>query len=1057
VNTATAAVTSGSLGIFADGQSYPVTATSRDVAGNTSQSSAALLIDTTAPASPVVNELVTNQLKPVLTGRATLGAGETLAVAVNGATYQAIPAAGGLWTVNTATAAVTSGSLATFANGQSYPVTATSRDAAGNTSQGSSDVLIDTTAPAAPIVDELVTNQLKPVLTGRANLSAGETLAVAVNGATYQPIPAAGGFWTVNTATAAVTSGSLGAFVNGQSYPVTATSRDAAGNKSQGSADVLIDTTAPVQPIVDALVTNQLKPVLTGRATLSAGETLAVAINGATYQPIPAAGGLWTVNTATAAVTSGSLGAFANGQSYPATATSRDAAGNTSQATAAVLIDTTPPASPTVDALVTNQLKPILTGRATLGAGETLAVAINGATYQPTPAAGGLWTVNTATATVTSGSLATFANGKGYPVTATSRDAAGNTSQGSADVLIDTTAPVQPIVDALVTNQLKPVLTGRATLSAGETLAVAVNGATYQVIPAAGGLWTVNTATAAVTSGSLATFANGQSYTATATSRDAAGNTSQGSAAVLIDTTPPASPTVDALVTNQLKPILTGRATLGAGETFRVTVNGATYQPTPAAGGLWTVNTATATVTSGSLATFVNGQSYPAMATSRDAADNTSQGTAAILIDTIAPAQPTVDALVTNQQKPLLRGQAVLASGETLRVALNGATYAPTFGEGHSWTVNTATAAAVSGSLGPLADGQSYTISATALDAAGNTAQGSAALLIDATAPAAPTLSLELGSDSGLVGDGLTNISQPVVKGQAEALARVSVWMNAAELGSTVADAAGNWAFRPSAPLSEGLHRLAARAGDAAGNLSPLSESLSISVDTQPPSIPVIRSPQEVRSQTPQLFGTSAPLSVVAVFLNGQLQGAVEAGATGAWSFPFTHPLPDALYAIQVSAQDAAGNVSLKGEVFSWLVDTSLRDDDGNGLADDWESTHFPGQAALPQEDSDGDGTSNLMEFLSGTDPHETGSRFAPEGTKQGPDYTMAIPTQRGRLYHIWISTNLAQWLIQEVIVGDGTTKPFVFQEAQAPAGLSGAQQSGTPYYFKIEISLKPE
>ncbi len=147
----------------------------------------------------------------------------------------------------------------------------------------------------------------------------------------------------------------------------------------------------------------------------------------------------------------------------------------------------------------------------------------------------------------------------------------------------------------------------------------------------------------------------------------------------------------------------------------------------------------------------------------------------------------------------------------------------------------------------------------------------------------------------------------------------------------------------------------------------------------------------------------------------------------------------------------------MKGEVFSWLVDTSLRDDDSNGLADAWESTHFPGQAVLPQEVADGYGTSNLMEFLSGTDPHDTGSRFAPEGTKQGPDYTMAIPTQRGRLYHIWISTNLAQWLIQEVIVGDGTTQPFVFQEAQAPAGLSGAQQSGTPYYFKIEISLKPE
>jgi hypothetical protein len=904
-------------------------------------------------------------------------------------------------------------------------------------------------------VDALVTNQLKPVLSGQAVLGTGETLRVTLNGAIYAPIPDAVGRWTVATATAAVVSGSLETFVNGQSYTVTATSRDTAGNTAQSSATVTIDTTLPASPTVDALVTNQLKPVLTGQAVLGAGETLTVAIHGATYRPTPTPNGLWTVNTATAAVLSGSLETFVNGQSYTVTATSRDTASNTAQGSATVTIDTTAPASPTVDALVTNELKPVLTGQAVLDAGETLTVAIHGATYRPTPTPNGLWSVNTATAAVVSGSLETFVNGQSYTVTATSRDTAGNTAQGSATVVIDTTAPEPPTVDALVTNELKPVLTGQAVLGTGETLTVAIHGATYRPTPTPNGLWSVNTATAAVVSGSLETFVNGQSYTVTATSRDTAGNTAQASATVVIDTTAPGSPTVDALVTNQLKPVLSGQAVIGAGETLLVALNGATYAPIPDAVGRWTVATATAASVSGSLGTFVNGQSYTVTATSRDTAGNTAQGSATVVIDTTAPEPPTVDTLVTNQLKPVLTGQAVLGAGESLSVTVNGAIYAPIPDAVGKWTVNTATTAAVSGSLGLLADGQSYTVTATAQDAAGNTAQGSATILIDATAPVAPTLSLELGSDSGLVGDGLTNISQPTVKGQAEPQARVSVLMNGTELGSAVADASGNWAFRPSVPLSEGPHRLVARAGDLAGNLSALSDFLSMSVDTQPPAIPLIQSPQQVRSQTPQLSGTSEPLSVVAVFLDGELQGAVEAGATGAWIFPFTNPLADALYAIQVSAQDAVGNVSLKGDVFNLRVDTSLLDSDGNGLADAWERTYFPDRSPLPQEDSDGDGTTNLMEYLSGTNPRTPYSNFSPIGTKIGTLYSMPIPTMPGRVYKVWMSSNLQSWNLQETIQGDGSLKVFRFDETTIPPGMLPPPRPPFKFYFKIEVVLQ--
>ena len=919
VNTATDAVASGSLGLFVHGQNYAVTATSRDALGNTAWGRAFVLIDTEPPAAPSVDGLPTNQLKPVLTGMALLRAGETISVAVNGATYQPSPAADGFWTVNTATAAVASGSLGIFVNGQSYGVIATSCDATGNSSQGSASVLIDTTSPPVPSVNAIVSNQLNPVLTGQAVLNAGETCSLFVNGATYQLAPATDGLWTIDTATAAVASGSLGGFVNGQSYLATATSRDAAGNSSQGSASVLIDATPPPTPVVNAIASNQLKPVLTGEAVLGAGETCSLFVNGETYQLTPTAGGLWTVNMADAAVGSGSLGNFVNGQSYVVTATSRDAAGNTSQGSASVLIstgpsvtlhlsgsptsgpqffvggelipdgstvrvgtfastppagatfadlaatfqefgkiplgsgtdnvagansgriqrsniaggtdavfpqpdsyfvdkpvyiwvysgaaseatpqgvfgsattfknqatpvyvymssfasafgsfsvgpgsttssytpgpipgtassyhlgglltiDTTPPAAPSVDALVTHQLKPVLTGKAILLAGETISVAVNGATYQPTLAAGGLWTVNTASATVISGSLGVFGNGQSYAVTATSRDAAGNTAQGRAMVLIDTTPPATPSVDLLVTNQLRPVLTGKAVLGAGETCRVVVNGATYEPVPGAGGLWTVNTATAAASSGRLGIFVNGQSYGVTATSCDAAGNTSQASASARIDTTPPAAPSVDALVSNQLRPVLSGLAKLGAGETLRVAVNGAVYAPTPNPGGFWTVDTAEAAVASGSLAVFVNGQSYVVKATSRDAAGNTSQGRASVLIDTTPPAAPSVDELVTNQLKPVLTGQAILKAGEKLRVDVHGATYALTPSAGGLWTLDTATAAVASGSLGVLVNGQSYAVTATSRDAAGNRSAGSAFVGIDAREPTAPTV-----------------------------------------------------------------------------------------------------------------------------------------------------------------------------------------------------------------------------------------------------------------------------------------------------------------------------
>ena len=70
---------------------YSVVATVTDVAGNSSSDSSSneLIIDITPPSVPTVISQTTNNTTPVISGTATIGADETLTVAVGGVTYTA--------------------------------------------------------------------------------------------------------------------------------------------------------------------------------------------------------------------------------------------------------------------------------------------------------------------------------------------------------------------------------------------------------------------------------------------------------------------------------------------------------------------------------------------------------------------------------------------------------------------------------------------------------------------------------------------------------------------------------------------------------------------------------------------------------------------------------------------------------------------------------------------------------------------------------------------------------------------------------------------------------
>jgi pectate lyase len=58
---------------------------------------------------------------------------------------------------------------------------------------------------------------------------------------------------------------------------------------------------------------------------------------------------------------------------------------------------------------------------------------------------------------------------------------------------------------------------------------------------------------------------------------------------------------------------------------------------------------------------------------------------------------------------------------------------------------------------------------------------------------------------------------------------------------------------------------------------------------------------------------------------------------------------------------------------YSYSPDEVPADSDGDGMSDDWETTHGldPDAAADGLADTDGDGYTNVEEFLNGTDPHE--------------------------------------------------------------------------------------
>ncbi|ECU9894940.1 BapA prefix-like domain-containing protein [Salmonella enterica subsp. enterica serovar Saintpaul] len=915
--------------------SHNLTVSATDPAGNTSAVSApwTIIVDITPPAIPVLTSVVddqpgitgnlvsgqlTNDATPTLNGRGEAGA--TINVYLDGN-----PASIGTTTVNSdGTWSFTP--QTPLANG-SHTFTLSATDPAGNSSAVSSGFVltIDATPPAAPVIASVAdntapvtgivpnggsTNETRPTLSGTGE--AGTTISIYNGSALVGTAQVqANGSWSFTPST------SLGAGV----WNLTATATDAAGNTSAASEirSFTIDTTAPAAPVIDTVydgtgpitgnlssgqITDEARPVISG--TREANTTIRLYDNGTLLAEIPADNSNSWRYTPDASLATGN---------HVITVIAVDAAGNASPVSDSVnfVVDTTPPLTPVITSVSddqapglgtiangqnTNDPTPTFSGTAEAGATITLyenGTVIGTTTAQPD----GAWSVSTST----------LASGT-HVITAVATDAAGNSSPNSTafTLTVDTTAPQTPILTSVVddvaggvtgnlangqiTNDNRPTLNG--TAEAGSVVSIYDGDTLLGVTSAnASGAWSFTPTTGL----------NDGTRTLTVTATDPAGNVSPATSGftIVVDTLAPTVPLITSIVddvpnntgaigngqsTNDTQPTLNGTAE--ANSAVSIFDNGALVATVNAnASGNWSW-TPTAALGQGSHAYSVS---------AADAAGNVSAASPSItiIVDTIAPGAP--GNLVINATGNRVTGTAEAGSTVTI-TSETGVVLGTATADGTGSFTATLTPAQTNGQ--PLL--------AFAQDKAGNTGIAAGFTAPDTRVPEAPIITNvvdDVGIYTGAIANGqVTNDAQPTLNGTAQAGATVSIYNNGALLGTTTANASGNWSFTPTGNLTEGSHAFTATATNANGTGS-VSTAATVIVDTLAPGTPS----GTLSADGGSLSGLAEANSTVTVTLTGGVTLTTTAGSNGAWSLTLpTKQIEGQL--INVTATDAAGNAS---------------------------------------------------------------------------------------------------------------------------------------------------
>ncbi|MBD3942225.1 hypothetical protein IF188_11010 [Microbacterium sp. NEAU-LLC] len=740
--------------------------------------------------------------------------------------------------------------------------------------------------PAPPVVTQPTegsTTNATPVIQGTSEPNA--TVEVFVDGDSIGTTTAsAGGTWEVPVTNA----------LDEGAHTVSAI-QTVGGTASEESTVVnfTVDATPPDAPVIETPATGDVvgtaTPPISG--TAEANSTVTVTIDGLDAGTTTASPtGEWTFTPASPL----------DDGDHTVVATATDAAGNVSPDSDEVTftVDTEAPAAPIIeqplDNAVLDTATPVISG--TAEANSTVTVIIDGAEAGTTTASPtGEWSFTPSTA---------LDEGE-HTVVATATDEAGNVSPDSNTVnfTVDTEAPEAPVIeqplDNAVLDTATPVISG--TAEADSTVTVIIDGAEAGTTTASPtGEWSFTPSTAL----------DEGAHTAVATATDALGHVSVESNEVTftVDTEVPEPPVIESPATGDVvdtaTPPISGTAEANA--TVTVTIDGLEAGTTTASPtGEWTFTPTTP----------LDDGAHTAVATATDAAGNVSDDSNEVTftVDTEAPEAPVIESPATGDvvdtATPPITGTA--EANATVTVTIDGAEAGTTTADDTgAWTFTPTT---------PLDEGD-HTVVATATDDAGNVSPDSntVTFTVDTEAPEAPVI------ESPATGD-VVDTATPPITGTAEANATVTVSIDSAEAGTTTASPTGEWTFTPAAPLDEGDHTVVATATDEAGNVSPDSNTVTFTVDTEAPEAPVIESPATgdvVDTATPPITGTAEANATVTVTIDGAEAGTTTADDTGAWTFTPTTPLEDGEHTVVATATDAAGHESPESNTVTFTVDT---------------------------------------------------------------------------------------------------------------------------------------
>ncbi|HED1255891.1 TPA: Ig-like domain-containing protein [Citrobacter amalonaticus] len=917
-----------------------ISVTVTSAAGNSGSATHDVTVDTSAPSvtvSSVTADDVINATEQgadlVLSGTTTnVEAGQLVTLTLNGQTYTAQVQANGEWTLT-----VPPADLAGITDG-SARVEVSVSNAAGNSASATHDYSVDTTAPVITIstiaADDILNAteaQADLVITGTTTAPAGQTVTVTINGNSYTALVQANGSWSVT-----VPAAEAGALTSGN---VTATVSDTAGNTGSASHALTVDTTSPVvtintvaaDDIINRAEHGQTQIISGSASGAAAGDAVTVTVNGKNYTTVVDAAGNWSVGVPAADISG------LNDGTTTIAVTVTNAAGNSGSATHDVEVNTatvtlavdTIAVDDVINALEAGSYLTISGTSGQLPAGTIVTVMLNGQSYTATVQANGTWT-----AIVPAADVVQLGDGQRYTVSVTAQDSAGNSASASSLVSVDTSAPVVTIntisVDDVLNadEQQQPlIIQGNTSAEAGQVVTITAGGQSWTAVVAADGSWSVT-----VPATDLAGLSEG-ALMVTATVSDKAGNESQTTHIVTVDTTAPLI-TIDIVASDDIVntgeqragQTISGTTTAEPGQTVTVTFNGHSYQATVDASGNWSVFVP---------ATDFNGLvdgNYTITATVNDAAGNAGGTSHNVTLNGDVPTI-TINTLSTDDiinaaehgTSLILSGTTTAPAGQTVTITLNGQTYTAVVDSNGQWSCVVGSA-----DVAALADGTAYTVHAEVSNAIGNSASDDHSINVDLAAPAQIITIVAVQNDTGLsASDFITSDNQIVLDGSlSTTLATGETAQISLDGGATWIDLVVNgtsWSYADGRTLADGSYQYLVRVIDAAGNVGTVV-SQTVVVDTTPPAVTLISvdSITQDSGHSTSDFITSDNQLTVQGSLNAPLasgehvQISLDGGNTWidvsvsgqTWTYADGRTLADGDYVYQLRVIDDAGNVS---------------------------------------------------------------------------------------------------------------------------------------------------